>query len=59
MDHTLSLIQQAHEGDKEAREQLVKENVGLIWCVAKRFFGTRCGGRGSVPDRQHWPFEGD
>ena len=39
MDHTLSLIQQAHEGDKEAREQLVKENVGLIWCVAKRFFG--------------------
>ena len=39
MDHTLSLIQQAHEGDKEARERLVKENVGLIWCVAKRFFG--------------------
>ena len=45
MDHTLSLIQQAHEGDKEAREQLVKENVGLVWCVVKRFYG-----RGAEPE---------
>ena len=45
MDHTIALIQKAHEGDKEAREQLVKENVGLIWCVVKRFYG-----RGTDPE---------
>lgn len=39
MDHTIALIQRSHEGDKEAREQLVRENVGLIWCVVKRFYG--------------------
>lgn len=37
MDHTIALIQRSHEGDKAAREQLVEENVGLIWCVVKRF----------------------
>lgn len=39
MDRTVSLIKQAHEGDKAAREQLVEENVGLVWCVVKRFTG--------------------
>lgn len=39
MDHTIALIKRAHDGDKEAREQLVEENVGLIWCVVKRFYG--------------------
>lgn len=39
MDHTIALIKRAHEGDKEARERLVEENVGLIWCVVKRFTG--------------------
>lgn len=39
MDHTIALIQKSHEGDKAAREQLVEENVGLIWCVVKRFYG--------------------
>ena len=39
MDHTIALIQKAHEGDKEAREQLVKDNVGLVWSVVKRFYG--------------------
>ena len=41
MDHTIALIKKSHDGDKEAREQLIKENVGLIWSVVKRF-----GGRG-------------
>ena len=45
MDHTIALIQKAHEGDKEAREQLVKENVGLVWSVVKRFYG-----RGTDPE---------
>ena len=39
MDHTIALIKQAHEGDKKAREQLVEENTGLVWCVVRRFFG--------------------
>lgn len=39
MDHTIALIQKSHDGDKEAREQLVEENVGLVWCVVKRFYG--------------------
>ena len=37
MDHTIALIRKSHAGDKEAREQLVEENVGLIWCVVRRF----------------------
>ncbi len=45
MDHTISLIRKSHHGDKESREQLVKENVGLVWCVVKRFYG-----RGAEPE---------
>ena len=45
MDHTISLIRKSHHGDKEAREQLVTENVGLVWCVVKRFYG-----RGAEPE---------
>ena len=33
------LIERAQQGDKAASEQLVKENSGLIWSVAKRFIG--------------------
>ena len=33
------LIRRAQEGDKSASESLVTENSGLIWSVAKRFFG--------------------
>lgn len=39
MEHTLGLLQKAHQGDKAAREQLVKENLGLVFCVVKRFNG--------------------
>lgn len=39
MDHTIALIKQAHEGDEQARTQLVEENMGLVWCVVKRFHG--------------------
>ncbi|MDD2979011.1 MAG: RNA polymerase sporulation sigma factor SigF [Hespellia sp.] len=45
MDHTIALIQKSHQGDKTAREKLVEENVGLIWCVVKRFRG-----RGAEPE---------
>ena len=33
------LILRTRNGDKEAGEQLVKENTGLIWSVVKRFVG--------------------
>lgn len=39
MDHTLALIRRSHQGDKEARDTLFKENTGLIYSVAKRFLG--------------------
>lgn len=38
MDHTIALIMQSHEGNEEARTQLVEENAGLVWCVVKRFY---------------------
>ena len=39
MDHTIALIQKSHDGDEMARAQLVEENVGLIWCVVRRYLG--------------------
>lgn len=39
MDHTIDLIHKSHDGDEEAKRRLVEENVGLIWCVVKRFLG--------------------
>ncbi len=39
MDHTIALIQKSHDGDERARAQIVEENVGLIWCVVRRFLG--------------------
>lgn len=39
MEHTIALIQKSHDGDEKARAQLVEENVGLVWCVVKRFYG--------------------
>ena len=45
MSVTEELIKRAQSGDREAAEQLVLENSGLIWSIAKRFFG-----RGTEPD---------
>lgn len=42
MDHTLALIEQAHQGDKTAREMIVEENLGLVFTVVKRFLGRGC-----------------
>lgn len=39
MDHTEELIRRSQEGDKEAREILIEENMGLIHHVVKRFLG--------------------
>lgn len=42
MERTLALIEQAHQGDKAARERLVEENLGLVFTVARRFRGRGC-----------------
>lgn len=39
------LIRRAQAGEKEAAQRLVEENTGLIWSVARRYFG-----RGVEPD---------
>lgn len=44
-DATRTLLRQAREGDARACEQLVEENNGLIWAIARRYFG-----RGVEPD---------
>ena len=42
---TAELIARSHAGDKAATAALVEDNTGLIWAVARRFFG-----RGVEPD---------
>ena len=39
MDETMNLIDRAHQGDKGARDQLVLDNMGLIWSIVRRFAG--------------------
>ena len=39
MDHTLELILRAQEGDEKAKNQLVNENMGLVWSLVRRFVG--------------------
>lgn len=39
MDHTLALIERIHQGDKEARDTLFSENMGLVYSTARRFLG--------------------
>lgn len=34
---TLKLIHRAKEGDKEAQEKLVENNLGLVWSIVKKF----------------------
>lgn len=37
MDKTLDLIKLAQSGDNDALEQILKENMGLIWSIVKKF----------------------
>ncbi len=39
MNHTKELIELAHQGNREARDVLVMENMGLVYSIAKRFMG--------------------
>ena len=40
-----ALLEQAKAGDRQAGETLIRENSGLIWSIARRYFG-----RGTDPD---------
>ena len=44
-DTRIELIRRAQRGEREASQRLVEENAGLIWSVARRYFG-----RGVEPD---------
>ena len=33
----IELIQKSQDGDKESREKLVLNNVGLVWSIVRRF----------------------
>ena len=39
MEEMMELIRKAHQGDKEARDQMVLDNVGLVWSIVRRFQG--------------------
>lgn len=41
----LTLLQAAQAGDDDAMERMLRENAGLIWSIARRYFG-----RGVEPD---------
>ena len=45
MTNQEALIKRSQAGDREAGEQLIQENAGLVWAVARRFMG-----RGAEPD---------
>ena len=44
-EHRLSLLRAAQSGDRAAMDRMVSENTGLIWSVARRYFG-----RGTEPE---------
>ena len=44
-DTRIELIRRAQQGERAASQRLVEENAGLIWSVARRYFG-----RGVEPD---------
>ena len=39
MERTAGLIRRSQDGDKEAREILIQENMGLVHHVVRRFLG--------------------
>lgn len=37
MEQVVEYIKKAHQGDKEARDTLVHNNIGLVWSIVQRF----------------------
>lgn len=44
-EEDIQKIEKAQSGDKNALEELIEENNGLIWSIVKRFYG-----RGHEPE---------
>ena len=42
MDEMLELLKRAHDGDTQARDEMVMRNVGLVWSVVRHFSGRGC-----------------
>ena len=42
MRDNAALITRIHQGDKEAKDTMIEENMGLVYSVAKRFIGRGC-----------------
>ena len=40
MRDNAALLERAREGDKQAENILVEENMGLVWSIVRRFAGT-------------------
>ena len=38
-EETIECLRSARAGDRDAAERMVTENSGLIWSVARRYFG--------------------
>ena len=38
-EEDIQKIEKAQSGDKNALEELIEENNGLIWSIVKRFYG--------------------
>jgi RNA polymerase sporulation-specific sigma factor len=45
MEETIRLLKAAHEGDTQARDALVMNNIGLVWSIVRHF-----NGRGQDPE---------
>lgn len=39
MDKTFELLKLAKDGNRDAKEQLINDNLGLVWSVARRYMG--------------------
>ena len=39
MESRAQLLSRAHSGARDAVQQMLEENAGLIWSVARRYFG--------------------
>ena len=55
MENTV-LIRRAQAGERESREVLIEQNLGLVHHIVKRFLNRS---RGSVSDRGDRPDQGD
>ena len=51
MTEIRELLMKAQAGDKEAREQLVQKNIGLVKSIVSRYTARGVEKRGSDPNR--------